>query len=70
VATAAELGYRAGIVPAICDVGAGQALGITDQDAKYAAVYFTNHPDADAFAAAMPDIDIRTLEVTTYCVAR
>ncbi len=69
VATAAELGYRAGIVPVTCDDGARQALGITDEDAKYTAVYFASHSDADAFAAAMPDIDIRTLEVTTYCVA-
>jgi hypothetical protein len=68
VARAAELGYRAGIVSVTCDTGAAEALGIADPDAKYTAVYFSNRSEADAFAAALPDIDIRTLKVTTYCV--
>jgi hypothetical protein len=70
VATAAEFGYRADIVPVGCDAGAAPALGITDQVAQYVSVYFSNQPNAVAFVDAISHIDIRTFEVTTYCVAR
>lgn len=68
VASAAELGYRAGIVPVACDVGAGQALGVTGEEARHVAVYFGSRADAQAFAAALPNVDVRILNVTTFCV--
>ena len=68
VASAAELGYRAGIVPVVCDVSAGPALGVTGEDARYVAVYFGGRADAQAFAAAIPEVDVKILGVTTFCV--
>jgi hypothetical protein len=68
VAAAAELGYRPTIVPIGCDQGAARGLGLPDEGDMYVAVYFGSRADAEAFAAALPALDVRTLPVTTQCL--
>ncbi len=55
-------------MPVACDVGAGQALGVTGEDTRHVAVYFGSRTDAEVFAAALPHVDVKVLDVTTLCV--
>lgn len=66
IAAAAELGYRPTIVPVGCDEDAELASGLGDST-RYVAVYFPREADAKAFAAALPELDVRTHAVRTYC---
>jgi hypothetical protein len=70
VAAAAQLGYRAQIVIVGCDVGAPQPTATTNANAQHVAVYFGSQSDAEAFADALPDLDVTVFEATTYCTAR
>jgi hypothetical protein len=68
IAAAAELGYHATVVPTECDDGANSALGLSGSDNRYTAVYFASQADAQAFAAALPALQVKVLQVHTYCV--
>jgi hypothetical protein len=67
VAAAAELGYRAQIATVGCDLGAPPPTATTSANASYVAVYFASQSDADAFADALPDLNVTVFEATTYC---
>ena len=68
VATAAELGYHAFLTTVDCDEGARQALGLPATAQRYVTVYFGSRSDAETFAAAVPKLAVRTVEVRTRCV--
>jgi hypothetical protein len=68
IAAAAEVGYRPSIVPVHCDEGAATALGVSGNSARYVAIYFARRTDAEALAAALSQLDVRTLQVRTRCV--
>ncbi|MET7395815.1 hypothetical protein ABZS66_20205 [Dactylosporangium sp. NPDC005572] len=68
IAAAAELGYRAALIPAQCDDGAAAALGLTGTGNRYTAVYFASREAAQALQDALPDLRVTVVKVRTYCV--
>jgi hypothetical protein len=68
IAAAAEAGYRPNIVSVHCDEGAATALGVSGNSARYVVIYFGSRTDAEALAAALSLLDVRTLQVRTRCV--
>ncbi|WP_238011861.1 hypothetical protein KZZ52_13570 [Dactylosporangium sp. AC04546] len=68
IAAAAELGYRAALVPGGCDDGAAVPLGLTDSGSRYTVVYFASRADAQALLDALPHLPGTVVKVRTYCL--